>query len=63
MTKYITITLSEQDPDKIFFSEDILVKGISQFMQNQLEKQRDILEERHGENSAFDFSISVSDSP
>ena len=58
MTIQITITLNEQEPDRIFYNEETLAKGISQFIQLQLEGQRDKLEERHGAGSAYDFSVS-----
>ena len=55
MTKNITITISEQsDP---WYSEKDLAKGISAWIQGQLEDQRNKIEEKHGENSAFDFCV------
>lgn len=56
MTVQITVTLSTQDGN--FYSERVLAKGISSFIQLQLEGQRDKIEEKHGEGSAYEFSIS-----
>ena len=57
--KRITITLTEQ-PDP-FYDERTLVKGITAWIQGNLENQRDKIEADHGEGSAFDFVVVWSD--
>ena len=55
MSKIITITLTEQD--QAHYSDRVLAKGISAWIQIELEKQRDKIELERGAGSAFDFCV------